>query len=243
MQAVAKPDGRDMSVTDTPFNWNAQTDIRKLRVGYIKESFDEITNATVKANAMALLDTLRSLGVREFIPMTIPEAYTNVSAIGVESAAFFDEFARAGRMVGTRSARPTGRLMSAVDFLQSQRVRMMMMMKLAEVTEGLDVYIVAANNNPGAPPPPRTEGAPDGAPRGGNNNRPQGPAQRHSSMANLACYPAMNVPNGFSEYGSPTNVTFFARPYMENELIALAKAYQDAAGHHLKKPTKLDAAT
>ena len=62
-------------------------------------------------------------------------------------------------------------------------------------------------------------------------------------MANLACYPAMNIPNGFSEYGSPTNVTFFARPFMEMELIALAKAYQDAAGHHLKKPTKLDAAT
>jgi hypothetical protein len=28
---------------------------------------------------------------------------------------------------------------------------------------------------------------------------------------------------------------------MENELIALSKAYQDAAGHHLKRPTKLDA--
>jgi Asp-tRNA(Asn)/Glu-tRNA(Gln) amidotransferase A subunit family amidase len=241
MQAIAKPDGRDMSVSDVPFNWNAQTDVRKLRVGYIKESFDEITNPTVKANAMALLDTLRSIGVRDFIPMTIPEAYTNVSAIGVESAAYFDEFARAGRMKETRSGRPTGRLMSAVDFLQSQRIRMMMMMKLAEATAGLDVYIVASNNNPGAPQPPRPEGAPPGPPRGGNNNRPQGPAQRHSTMANLACYPAMNIPNGFSEYGSPTNVTFFARPYMENELIALSKAYQDAAGHHLKKPTKLDA--
>jgi Asp-tRNA(Asn)/Glu-tRNA(Gln) amidotransferase A subunit family amidase len=242
MQAIAKPDGRDMSVSDVPFNWNAQTDVRKLRVGYIKESFDEITNATVKANAMALLDTLRSLGVREFVPMTIPESYNNVSAISVESAAYFDEFARAGRMKETRSGRPTGRLMSAVDFLQSQRIRMMMVMDLAKATDGLDVYIVASNNNPGAPAPPRPEGAPPGPPRGGNN-RPQGPAQRHSTMANLACYPAMNIPNGFSEFGSPTNVTFFARPFMENELIALSKAYQDAAGHHLKKPTKLDAAT
>jgi Asp-tRNA(Asn)/Glu-tRNA(Gln) amidotransferase A subunit family amidase len=244
MQAIARPDGRDMSVTDVPFNWNAQTDIRKFRVGYIKESFDDITNPLVKANAMAVLDTLRSLGVRDFVPMTIPEAYTNVSAISVESAAYFDEFQRQGRMKDTRSGRPTGRLMSAVDFLQSQRIRMMMMMELAKATEGLDVYIVASNNNPGAPAPPRPEGAaPEGPPRGGANNRPQGPAQRHSTMANLACYPAMNIPNGFSEFGSPTNVTFFARPYMENELIALSKAYQDAAGHHLKKPTKLDAAT
>jgi Asp-tRNA(Asn)/Glu-tRNA(Gln) amidotransferase A subunit family amidase len=268
MQAVARPDGRDMSVSDVPFNWNAQLDIRKLRVGYIKESFDEITNPTVKANAASVLDTLRSLGVREFVPMTIPETYTNVSAISVEQAAYFDEFQRSGRMKEARGGgRPTGRLTSAVDFLQSQRVRMMMMMKLAEATQGLDVYLVASNSNPGAP---GTGGggrggagagaaaagatgaaAPGaGAPAGGGGgrggageNRPQGPAQRHSTMANLACYPAMNVPNGFSEYGSPTNVTFFARPFMEMELIALAKSYQDAAGHHLKKPTKLDAAT
>jgi Asp-tRNA(Asn)/Glu-tRNA(Gln) amidotransferase A subunit family amidase len=243
MQAVARPDNRDMSVTDVPFNWNAHTDIRKLRVGYIRESFDEITNARVKANAMAVLDRLRSIGVSDFVPMTIPDTYTNVSAISVESAAYFDELARAGRMKEARGGgRPTGRLTSAVDFLQAQRVRMMMMMKLAEATDGLDVYVVASNTNPGAPQPPRPEGAPPEPPRGANN-RPQGPAQRHSTMANLACYPAMNMPNGFSEFGSPTNVTFFARPYMENEIIALAKAYQDAAGHHLLKPTKLDADT
>ena len=274
MQAIAKPDGRDMSVSDVPFNWNAQFDIKKLRVGYIKESFDEITNPVVKANAMAVLDTLRSLGVREFVPMTIPETYTNVSAIGVESAAYFDELSRTGRMKEARGGgRPTARLIPAVEFLQAQRVRMMMMMKLEEATRGLDVYLVASNNNPGAPGANRGAGAaaagaaagaagaeaaaggavpgaagtPDasGAPAGGRggDTRPQGPAQRHSTMANLACYPAMNIPNGLSEFGSPTNVTFFARPFAELELIALAKAYQDAAGHHLRKPTKLDAIT
>ena len=60
-------------------------------------------------------------------------------------------------------------------------------------------------------------------------------------MANSACYPAINVPNGFAENGQPTNVVFFARPFGETPMLALAKAYQDAAGWHLKKPTKLDA--
>ena len=59
-------------------------------------------------------------------------------------------------------------------------------------------------------------------------------------MANLACYPALNVPNGFTAAGAPTNVTFFARPFGETELLALAKAYQDAAGFHLHKPAKLE---
>ena len=53
--------------------------------------------------------------------------------------------------------------------------------------------------------------------------------------------PALNVPNGFTAAGAPTNVTFFARPFGETELLALAKAYQDVAKHHLVKPTKMDA--
>jgi hypothetical protein len=84
-------------------------------------------------------------------------------------------------------------------------------------------------------------GAGGGGGRGaGGGGTPPGPAQRHSTMANLACYPAMNVPNGFTAAGIPTNVTFFARPFGEMELIALAKAYQDVARHHLVKPTKMD---
>ena len=269
MQAIAKPDGRDMSVSDIPFNYSAQLDIKKLRVGYIKESFDGLTNAAAKANAQQLLDTLRGLGVKQFIPMTIPEFTTNVSAIGVEQAAYFDEHQRAGRMKTARGGgRPSGRLIPAVEYLQQQRIRMMMMMELAKATANLDVWVVASNGTGtgggpggrgaegrgtegrgaeaeaaeaagrgGETPAGRGEGR---GGRGGGGNAPQGPAQRHSSMANLACYPAMNIPNGFAETGTPTNATFFARPFNEMELIAFARAYQDAAGHHLKKPTRLD---
>ena len=266
MQAVARPDGRDMSVSDAPFNWDATLDIRKLRVGYIKESFDGITNPVAKQNAQKVLDTLKSLGVSNFIPMTIPPAETNVSALGVESAAFFDHMARAGKMVGARRAlQPSAWLTPAVEFIQQQRLRMMMMTRLAEATKGIDVYLVASGNTGGAPgrgpgaapagaagragdagrvgaaDPGRAAGAGRGAGRGGGPaGAPQNPAQRHSTMANLACYPAINVPNGFAESGQPTNVTFFARPFREMELLALAKAYQDSAKFHLLKPTKLD---
>ena len=102
MQAIARPDGRDMSVSDIPFNWDARLDIKKLRVGYIKESFDTLSNATAKQNAAKVLDTLRSLGVSDFVPMTIPSPNTSGSALGVESAAFFDHMTRAGKMKGAR---------------------------------------------------------------------------------------------------------------------------------------------
>src|SRR5262249_3725035 len=96
MQAIARPDGRDMSVSDVPFNWNGQFDVKKLRVGIIRDSFDTLTNASAKANAEKLLDGLRGIGISTFIPITVPEMNINASAIGVESTVFFDEHARAG---------------------------------------------------------------------------------------------------------------------------------------------------
>jgi Asp-tRNA(Asn)/Glu-tRNA(Gln) amidotransferase A subunit family amidase len=56
-------------------------------------------------------------------------------------------------------------------------------------------------------------------------------------MANVAGYPALAVPNGFGESGSPGSITFYGRPFCETEILALGKAYQDAAGFHLKHPT------
>jgi Asp-tRNA(Asn)/Glu-tRNA(Gln) amidotransferase A subunit family amidase len=244
MQAIARPDGRDMSVSDVPFNWNGHFDVRKLRVGYIKESFEELTNADVRRNAERTLDTLRSIGVSRFIPVAVPEMPGNLNSlggIGVESTVFFDEHARAGRMKEARNGgRPNGRLVPAVEFLRAQRIRMMMMMKLAETTAHVDVYVVASNNAGGGgrgTDPTAPAGAP-GAPA--EPPRPQTPTQRHSTMANLACYPAVNVPNGFGDSGSPTNVTFFARPFGEMELLVLAKAFQDAAGFHLQRPKALE---
>jgi Asp-tRNA(Asn)/Glu-tRNA(Gln) amidotransferase A subunit family amidase len=282
MQAIAKLDGRDMSVSDIPFNWDARLDIKKLRVGYIKESFDELTNADAKKNAEALLDTMRSLGVTKFIEMKIPVSQGAVSSLGVESFVYFDEMRRAGKLTGSRMGnanRPSARLLPAVEYLQQQRLRMMMMTDLAAATKDVDVYLVASNaggggggrgragdpadpaaagdpvtggraggdparGRAGDPAAARGAGAAGGGAAGGGRGGPGGggggPAQRHSTMANLACYPAINVPNGFTAAGTPTNVTFFARPFGEMELLALAKAYQDVAKHHLVKPTKMD---
>jgi Asp-tRNA(Asn)/Glu-tRNA(Gln) amidotransferase A subunit family amidase len=246
LQAIARPDGRDMSVSDLPFNWSAQTDVKKLKVGIIKESFDEITNPIAKKNAEASLETLRSIGITQLVPVTVPDFTTNVSAINVESVVFFDEHARAGRMKEARNGgRPAGRLVPAVEYLRAQRVRTMMMEKLAQATSHVDVYLVGANpfGDGGGRGRGEGRGRGDAAPATTTTPeppRPQGPTQRHFAMANLACYPAMNMPNGFLETGSPTNFVIYGRPFGENDVIALGKAYQDAAGFHLKKPAALE---
>ena len=264
MQAIAKPDGRDMSVSDVPFNWDAQLDVRKLRVGIIQDSFDTLTNADAKHNAQEALAVLRKLGVPSPVPVEVPAFNTTVSALGVESAAYFDHMTRDGKLTGARGGtRKSAWLTPAVEYLQQQRVRMLMMMKLEEATRGIDVYLVASNNTGGtpgtggrgrgvrgeAPADPtataeRGRGAGTGrAGRGGGGGGTQNPTQRHFTMANLACYPAINIPNGFAANGQPTNLTFYARPFGEAALIALARAYQDVAGYHLRKPTRLENTT
>ena len=121
---------------------------------------------------------------------------------------------------------------------------MMMMTELAKATEGIDVYVVASSPRRGGGRGGRggARGGARGAPPAGGRGRGRGPAtpptpaRRHSTMANLACYPAINVPNGFTDAGTPTNVTLFARPFREAELLAVARAYQDAAGFHRREP-------
>ena len=253
MSVIARPDNRDMSVVDIPFNWDAQLDIRKLRVGYIKAAFDENTDPVGKANQQATLDALTKLGVK-LVTVDVPEFTTDVSAINVESATFFDEFMRSGRdknltNLGRANGWKGARVLPAVDYLQAQRIRMMMMMKLADATAHVDVYLGAGNGGGGGRGPDPTgatgatgaagatcAGATGGGRGGGGGGGRQGPGQRHSAMANLATYPAVAVPNGFNPAGVPTSITFFARPFGETELLALVKAYQDATGHHLKHP-------
>jgi Asp-tRNA(Asn)/Glu-tRNA(Gln) amidotransferase A subunit family amidase len=44
------------------------------------------------------------------------------------------------------------------------------------------------------------------------------------------------VPTGFDEKGHPTSLTFIGKVYGEAEMLALARAYQDATDWHLKHP-------
>jgi Asp-tRNA(Asn)/Glu-tRNA(Gln) amidotransferase A subunit family amidase len=241
MSVIAKPDGRDLSVSELPFNYNAHLDIHKLRVGYLKDGFDEVRDAPQKAMNDKAIEQVEKLGFK-LVPVKMPDWSVDGSAYGVESAVFFDELIRTdgdkrmtnpGRATGFRSAR----LIPAVEYLQSQRARTMMMMKLAEATADVDVYLVPANNGGGGGG--RGRGA-DGAGRGRGgdpNAARRSVIQRHFAMANTACYPAINVVHGFTDTGTPGSFTFYARPFGEAELLAVAKAYQDATGFHLKHPT------
>ena len=56
---------------------------------------------------------------------------------------------------------------------------------------------------------------------------------------NLTGLPIVVVPCGFHKSGRPTSVTFVGKPYQEAKVLAVAKAFQDATGFHLKHPERV----
>jgi len=49
-------------------------------------------------------------------------------------------------------------------------------------------------------------------------------------------HPAVVVPNGYNEKGSPTSISFIGNLFEEAKTLRVAKAFQDATGFHLKHP-------
>jgi Asp-tRNA(Asn)/Glu-tRNA(Gln) amidotransferase A subunit family amidase len=54
---------------------------------------------------------------------------------------------------------------------------------------------------------------------------------------NLTGHPAVILPNGFRENGTPVSLTFLGRLFDEATLCRIAMAYQNATDFHLKHPT------
>src|SRR5437667_380657 len=53
---------------------------------------------------------------------------------------------------------------------------------------------------------------------------------------NLTGHPAVILPNGFRDDGTPVSLTFLGGIFEEAKVLAVARAYQDETGFHLKHP-------
>jgi len=236
--AIAKADEQDPSVIDLPFNWDADLDVRKLRVGYLAPAFGEANrHDDWKRNDDQALEQLKAIGVK-LEPFELPAMPLNVTAgiLGAESGAAFDEFVRSGRDRDlTNKGRSNGmrqsRVVPAVEYLQAQRVRALVMRQFADVVSKFDVYVAPyINMRAGA-----GRGGTDGA-RGAETPPPPSAIRDHFQVANVCGYPAVSVPNGFTADGKPTSITFLGRLYNEADVLALVRAYQERAGWTSKHP-------
>jgi Asp-tRNA(Asn)/Glu-tRNA(Gln) amidotransferase A subunit family amidase len=209
--AIRGADGTDQTLIDAPFNYDPKVDFKKLRIGYLKKLFEE--DYDNKANDAATLAKLRELGC-ELVPVELPDYPVDAIAfiLSAEAAAAFDDLTRSGRddlMVRqTRDAWPN--VFRASRFIPAVEYLQANRLRylIIQDMQKLDVDVWLSPSF------------------GGSN----------LLLTNLTGHPCVVLPNGFDEKGSPTSITFMGRLFGEAELLAVAKAYQDATDFHLKHP-------
>jgi Asp-tRNA(Asn)/Glu-tRNA(Gln) amidotransferase A subunit family amidase len=265
LSAIYGPDGHDRTVKDAAFNWDASLDWRKLRVGYLEKEFQfpppqeqqqpkeekDLTEAEKKKREeeaaqqaafrtrreydhkydVAALEKLRSMGVK-LVPLELPKLpyQAMLSMLEAEAAAAFDDLTRSGRdklLTGQKkedwpNTFRTARFIPAVEYIQASRARTLAMEAFAKMFDDIDVIVAPTQST-------------------------------QLLVTNLTGHPALILPNGFrggdapkptvregelqpGGPGTPVSLTFLGRLYGEAKMLALARAYQDATGFHLKHP-------
>ena len=216
--AIYGPDGLDLTVMDEPFDWDAELDPRRLRVGYVKSAFEEEREEQEEWKVFdeMSLQVLGSLGI-DLVPIELPDLPIGAMSfiLSAEAAAAFDELTRSNdddlMVRQIRNAWPNvfrqSRLIPAVEYIQANRFRTVAMQAMAEIMSDIDVYV---------------------APSFGGSNL---------LLTNLTGHPCVVLPNGFRGDGTPTSISFMGRLFGEAETLAVARAYQEATEFHLKHPT------
>ena len=215
-ETIRGKDNIDRTVKDIQFKYPKVEDLKKLRVGYIASAFND---SVVSENDKASFEIIQSLGLN-LIPIELPNFPTGSLSfiLQAEAAAAFDELTRTNQddlMVRQiKNAWPNvfreARFIPAVEYINANRARSLLNQEMANLMEKVDVYLIPSYY-------------------GDNLLR-----------TNLTGHPCVVVPNGFNDKGSPTSISFIGNLYHDGNVLAVAKAFQEASDWHKKYPPKFD---
>ena len=205
-------DGKDGSAVNMPFNYAPKTNIKTLKIAYAKNYFDQIKDTN--RSEFEVLKQFKKMGI-ELIPINFPDSGVyqfNMMdiIIGAECAAQFDEMTRTGIDDAlTRQTKydwpnqfRTSRFTPAVEYINAQRHRTILMQKVNDIIAQYDAIICPS--------------------RGGGNQ---------SAITNLTVHPVVCVPTGLdAKYKSPTGISFVGKLFDEATILTIANQYQKATG-------------
>ena len=136
--------------------------------------------------------------------------------LAAEAAAAFEELTLSGRddllVRQVRWAWPTvlraARFIPAVEYIQANRARLLLMQQMDELFAEIDVYVTPSFK--------------------GNS----------LLATNLTGHPQVVVPDGFTAPQAPHSISFVGRLFDEATVLALARAYQEATDWHRQHPPR-----
>ncbi|MBN1387978.1 MAG: amidase [Bacteroidales bacterium] len=204
---IRGPDGIDRSVIEKPFNYNFNTDIKKLKIAYLENEFEGKYES--QANDIEVLSVFKKMGV-DLSPVELEFEDIPLRSLRIilyaESAAAFDELTRSG-LDSLLTSQDEGswpntfrsaRFIPAVEYIQANRFRTLLMEQMNQILSNYDVVIA--------------------------------PSFRGDQLlvTNLTGHPCVVVPNGFNENQSPTSICFIGNLYDEASILLAASKYQEA---------------
>ena len=225
LNAIYGPDGKDITVGDAPFNWNPDSNISTLRIGYLKTEFDGPTNPPQNEQQRAqaeqrralyktALEVLEKAGAK-LTPIELPkfQAGSLRFILSAEAAAAFDDITRDGRVNELSGQSPgdwpntfrTSRFIPAVEYLRAQRARTLLMHEMEKLMSQWDVFVSPA------------------------------PGSASLLVTNLTGNPAVVLPCGFVN-DLPIAIMFTGGVYDEVSPLRVALAYERATKWHMMHP-------
>ena len=211
-------DAKDPSTIPAAFNYSSKIDVKKLKIGYFKSFFEG--NRLNIQNDQAVLAFLKNQGI-ELHPLELKtsiNAAPLVTMLQVEGAAAFDDLTRLNlddQLVAQhRNAWPnifrSARFIPAVEYVQMSRQRSILIQEMHELIKDYDVIVTPSF------------------------------AGQQLQITNFTGHPALCLPNGFAENGSPTSITLLANLFDEEKLIMLGRLIQESTDWQAKRPPIFD---
>lgn len=205
-EAIQGKDKKDLTTVDLPFGVDWKKDIKTLRVAYLKKDIEKDTTESGN-NLRNALKSLKEMGIEPTaveMPENVPYRGFDI-ILRAEAGAFFDALVRSGEvdMMVEQDQRSRAnslrqsRFIPAVEYLQANRQRQVLIQKMHELMKDYDVLI---------------------SPSFGNDQL---------LATNLTGHPVIAIPTGLDKKNHPTSMTFVGNLYDEASILLLAKAFQE----------------
>ena len=208
----------------------------EFTVGYAPVDFDAWTEPEARAPLQGALAAFKGLGVKmkEVELPDFPYGALTEMIVAAEGGSIFEDVIRDGRVDQLVDRHQAAGLKAALDvpaveYLRAMRVRSLV--QAAIRTLFLDVDVLLAPSRLGVAPK-----VSEPLDAGGTGTRP---ASRGMSgiipAGNLAGLPALSLPCGFAG-NLPVGISLVGRPFYENQIITLGRAFQSQTDWHQRRP-------
>jgi aspartyl-tRNA(Asn)/glutamyl-tRNA(Gln) amidotransferase subunit A len=238
LSVIAGADYGDPGSAGKPFHYAPQFARKpeEITIGYAPIDFDE-SDPTMRDGFQEALKVVKSLGMstKEVEIPDFPYGALVSTIIGAEAGSIFEELIRSGKVDELADHRQAQGLKAgletpATEYLRAMRVRALAQEAFRDLFFNVDFLL--------APTRDRTASKITDALDAGSVATAQPKSRGLNGLipaGNLAGLPAISLPCGFAG-GLPIAISVVGRPFYENQLVAIGKAFQSHTDWHRRRP-------